>query len=51
MAVYQAMLASALGPADLHALLATPTAGERAAELEVLLRDQIAVSEARLAGP
>lgn len=49
-AVYQAMLATAVGPADLQALLATPTVGERAAQLEALLRDQIAVSEARLGG-
>jgi Lon protease-like protein len=50
LAVYQAMLAAAAGPADLQALLAAPTVAERAARLEVLLRDQIAVSEARLGG-
>jgi uncharacterized protein len=50
-AVYQAMLASALGPADLQALLAAPTVGERARQLAVLMQDQIAVSEARLGGP
>jgi Lon protease-like protein len=50
LAVYQAMLAAAAGPADLQALLAAPTVAERAAQLEVLLRDQIAVSEARLGG-
>jgi uncharacterized protein len=50
LAVYQAMLAAAAGPADLQALLAAPTVAERAARLEVVLRDQIAVSEARLGG-
>ena len=50
LAVYQAMLAAAAGPADLQALLAAPTVAERAAQLEVLLRDQIAISEARLGG-
>jgi uncharacterized protein len=49
-AVYQAMLAAAAGAADLQALLAAPTVAERAARLEVVLRDQIAVSEARLGG-
>jgi Lon protease-like protein len=50
LAVYQAMLAAAAGPADLQSLLAAPTVAERAAQLEVVLRDQIAVSEARLGG-
>jgi Lon protease-like protein len=50
LAVYQAMLAAAAGPADLQALLAAPTVAERAAQLEVVLRDQIAISEARLGG-
>ncbi len=50
LAVYQAMMAAAAGPADLQALLAAPTVDERAAQLEALLRDQIAVSEARLGG-
>jgi Lon protease-like protein len=50
LAVYQAMLAAEAGPADLQALLAAPTVAERAARLEVVLREQIAVSEARLGG-
>jgi Lon protease-like protein len=50
LAVYQAMLATAAGPADLQALLAAPTVSDRAAQLEILLRDQITVSEARLGG-
>ncbi|HEY8526115.1 MAG TPA: LON peptidase substrate-binding domain-containing protein [Acidimicrobiales bacterium] len=51
MAVYQAALAAALGPADLYDLLTASTVAERARQLEELLRDQIAVSEARLTGP
>jgi uncharacterized protein len=51
LAVYQAMMAAAMGPADLQDLLAAPTVDERVALLEALLRDQIAVSEARLGGP
>lgn len=50
LAVYQAMMAAAAGPADLQALLSTPSVSERAERLEDLLRDQIAVSEARLGG-
>ena len=50
-AVYQAMLAAGAGPADLQALLAAPTLAGRAAKLEALLHEQIAVSEARLGGP
>jgi Lon protease-like protein len=50
-AVYQAMLAAGVGPADLQTLLAAPTLADRAARLEALLREQIDVSEARLGGP
>jgi Lon protease-like protein len=50
-AVYQAMLAAGVGPADLQTLLAAPTLADRAARLGALLREQIDVSEARLGGP
>lgn len=50
LAVYQAMMVTAAGPADLQSLLATPTVAARTALLQSLLRDQIDVSEARLGG-